>query len=172
MSKIRQLFGRYWSLVFACLIPFLDAYADRFPGGPIESQGQSIAAQSNVVTTLCLIYGAGATICLGLLIHSWVMQRCLTRNKWRLAFWTHILLFPALVTLMLGLHRIQTYTYDLSADFQRWGGGVWYQSLHYYAEDGAENLIWIVMLDAVLIILWAIIAVFKNKSGRPDSRPA
>jgi len=172
MSKARQIFGRYWSLAIACLIPLLDSYADRFPEGPIESQGQSIAAQSNVVTTLCLIYGVGAAICLGLLIHSWVMQRRLTRNMWRLVFWTHVLLFPAFITLILGLHRIQTYTYDLAADFQRWGGGVWYQSLHFHAEDVAEKLIWLVLLDAILIILWAIVAAFKNKSSRPVSGPA
>jgi hypothetical protein len=32
--------------------------------------------------------------------------------------------------------------------------------------------IWFVPLDVILIVLWAIIAPFKNTSGRPDSRPA
>jgi len=35
-----------------------------------------------------------------------------------------------------------------------------------------DFLIWLVPLDVVLIMLWAIIAVSKNKSGRPASGPA
>jgi hypothetical protein len=174
MSIVKQFLKRYWSLFAALSIPFLQLYADRVPGELVSYQSTSIDVQnaSNAVLTLCLIHGIGAVICLGLVAHSWTMQRCYAKNKWRLVFWAHVLIFPALAVPALGLHQIQTYTYELAADFQRWGGGRWYQSLHFYAEDAGDKLIWLAMLDVVLIVLWAIIAVFKNKPGRSDSRPA
>jgi hypothetical protein len=100
------------------------------------------------------------------------MQRRYAKNKWRLVFWAHVLVFPALAVPALGIHHIQTYTYELAADFQRWGGGRWYQSLHFYAEDAGDKLILLAMLDAVLVIIWSVIAAFKNRPGKPASGPA
>lgn len=117
MSTARKLLRRYWSLVIASLIPIMDSQIDRVPD-PIENQDPS-----KLVLTLIFLYGFGVLICSALLVHSWMMQRRFAMNKWRVIFWTHVLLLPALITTGLGLHRIQTYTYELAADFQRWGGG-------------------------------------------------
>jgi len=148
------------------LIPFLDSYIDRVPD-PIENQDPS-----NLVLALIFLYGFGALICLGLLVHSWLMQRRDTANRWRLVFWTHLLLLPALITSGLGLHRIQTYTYELAVDFQRWGGGRWYQTLHGDVDGLAEKLFYFMVLDTALVVVWAVVAALKNKSSRPKSRPA
>jgi hypothetical protein len=169
MRLLKLFLDRYWSLLLALLVPFLAPYADHVPDVELFNTQEDA---SNAVLTLCFIYGAAAAMCLGLLVHSWVMQRRSTRNKWWLVFWTHALLFPALAATVMGLHRIQTFTYELSADFQRWGGGRWYQDMHFYAEDGAEKLAWIAALDCVLIILWAVVACLKKKSGKPAPRPA
>jgi uncharacterized membrane protein len=115
---------------------------------------------------MCLIYTVVTAACLGLIIHSWQMQSRFTRNKWRLLFWTHVLLFPALTTIVLGLGEIQVSTYDLSLEREQ------FQYLHWYTGDIKDFLIWFVPLDALLIVLWAIVALFKNKSGRPDSKPS
>jgi hypothetical protein len=157
---------RYWSLLVALFIPLVQSYADRIPD-PIEHQDPS-----NAVMALCFIYGAGVAICLCLLLHSWMMQRRCARNKWRLVFWTHALLLPALVTIGLGFHRLQTYTYELAVDFQHWGGGRWYQDLHFYADGVEDRLFWFVLLDFVLVVFWAIVAALKNKTSRPVSGPA
>jgi hypothetical protein len=174
MSIVRRFSKRYWSLFAALSILFLESYADRVPGELVSYQSTSIDIQnaSNAVLTLCFIYGVGTAICLGLMAHSWTMQRRYAKNKWRLVFWVHVLIFPALAVPALGLHQIQTYTYELAADFQRWGGGRWYQSLHFYAEDAGDKLIWLAMLDLVLIVVWTIVAAYKNRSGRPASEPA
>jgi hypothetical protein len=174
MSIVKRFLKRYWSLFAALSILFLESYTDRVPADPTEYLNQSNAVQyaSNAVLTLCIICGIGAAICLGLVAHSWTMQRRYAKNKWRLVFWAHVLIFPALAVPALGLHQIQTYTYELAADFQRWGGGRWYQSLHFYAEDAGDKLIWLAVLDAVLVIIWSVIAALKNKPGRPASGPA
>lgn len=174
MSIVKRFSKRYWSLFAALTIPFLESYTDRIPADPAEylSQPNAIQIASNAVLTLCFIYGIGAAICLGLVVHSWTMQRRYAKSRWRLVLWAHVLIFPALAVPALGLHEIQTYTYELAADFQRWGGGRWYQSLHFYAEDAGDKLIWLSMLDVVLIVVWAILAACKNRSGRPASEPA
>jgi hypothetical protein len=66
----------------------------------------------------------------------------------------------------MGLGEIQVSTYDLSIEREQ------FQNLHWYTGDVKDFLIWLVPLDVVLIMLWAIIAVSKNKSGRPASGPA
>jgi hypothetical protein len=90
------------------------------------------------------------------------MQCRFTRNKWRLVFWIHVLLLPALTSIVMGHGTIQVSTYDLSLEREQ------FQNLHWYTGDVKDFLIWLVPLDIVLIVLWAIISVFKNKSGRPE----
>jgi hypothetical protein len=166
VSIVRRFLKRYWSLLAALSIPLLDGYADRIPD-PIDYQ-----SASKSVLALCFIYGIGAIICLGLLVHSWMVQRRYTKNKWWLIFWAHILLLPALVSIGLGLHRVQTFTYELAVDFQYWGAGRWYQNLHFYVDGVAERLFWLMLLDLAMVIAWGIVAVSKNKSSRPISKPA
>ena len=158
---MHQLFYRYWSLLVACLIVVLEVYARRIPFEPVEFQNPA-----RVVWIMCLIYTTVTALCLGLIVHSWQMHRRFTRNNWRLVFGTHLILFPALTTIVLGLGKIQVSTYDLSLEREQ------FQSLHWYTGDVKDFVIWLVPLDIVLIVLWAIIAVFKNKSGRPDLKPA
>jgi len=118
---------------------------------------------ARVVWIVCLIYTTVTALCLGLVFHSWQVQRRFTRNKWRLALWTHVLLFPALTTIVLGLGRIQVSTYDLAIEREQ------FQNLHWYTGDVKDFLIWLVPLDVVLIFLCAILAAFKNKFSNPDS---
>ena len=148
------------------MVPLLDAYFDRIPD-PIENTDPS-----SLVRTLLFLYGFGTLICLSLLAHSWMMQRRFAKNTWSVIFWTHALILPALTTTGLGLQRVQTYTYELAADYQRWGGGRWYQNLHFYVDGLAEKLLLFMLLDMVLVVVWAFVAICKNKSGRPDSKPA
>jgi hypothetical protein len=106
------------------------------------------------------------TICSVLIVHSWQVQRRFTKNKWWLIFWTHLLLFPALCSIMLGLDAVYDSTYVIALDRGQFRG------VHRYAGDGMGFLVWFVTLDFFLIIVWAIISTFKNRSGRPDPGPA
>ncbi|MGD0730238.1 MAG: hypothetical protein ABR956_03170 [Terracidiphilus sp.] len=160
MSTFWQFLNRYWSLLGAFLIVVLEIYVR---GIPFERVG--FQNPTRVVWIICLICTAVTALCLGLIVHSWQMQRRFTRNKWRLVFWTHVLLFPALTTIVLGLREIQVSTYDLSVEREQ------FQNLHWYTADLKDFLIWLVPLDVILIVPWAIMAVFKNKSGGSDSRP-
>jgi uncharacterized membrane protein len=153
-----RFFNRYWGLLVSFLIVVLEIYARRIPFEPVEFQNPA-----RVVWIICLIYTTVTVLALGLIVHSWQMQRRSTRNKWRLIFWTHVLLFPALATIVLGLGEIQVSTYDLSLEREQ------FQNLHWYTGDLKDFLIWALPLDVILIVVWAIIAVFKNKSGRPLS---
>jgi hypothetical protein len=135
MSTARRLLMRYWSLVIACFVPVLDARLDRIPD-PIENTDPS-----KLVLTLLFLYGCGTLICLSLLVHSWIRQRRFAKNIWTVIFWTHALILPALITIGLGLQRIQTYTYPLAVDYQRWGGGRWYQNLHFYVDWSARRFL-------------------------------
>jgi hypothetical protein len=161
MSTVRRLLKRYWSLLVASLIVVLEVYARGIPFEPVESQNSA-----RVVWIMCLIYTTVTALCLGLIVHSWRMQRRLARNKWWLVFWTHVLLFPALTAIVLGLGEIQRSTYDLSLEREQ------FQYLHWYTGDIKDFLIWFVPLDALLIVLWAIIAAFKNKPNSSASGPA
>jgi hypothetical protein len=161
MSMVRRFLKRYWSLLVASLIVVLDFYARHIDFEPVEFQNPA-----RVVWIMCLICTTVTALCLGLIVHSWQMQRRFTRDKWRLVFWTHVLLFPALISIAMGLGEIQVSTYDLSIEREQ------FQNLHWYTGDVKDFLIWLVPLDVVLIMLWAIIAVSKNKSGRPASGPA
>ncbi len=161
VSISQRFLKRYWSLFVASLIVVLEVYARGIPFEPVEFQNPA-----RVVWIMCLICATVAALCLGLIVHSWQMQRRLARNKWRLVFWAHVLLFPALAAIVLGLGEIQRSTHDLSLEREQ------FQSLHWYTGDVKDFLIWLVPLDAFLIVLWAIVALFKNESSRPDSGPA
>jgi hypothetical protein len=157
---VRLFLKRYWSLLVASLIVVLDVYVRFIDFEPVEFQNPA-----RVVLIMCLICTTVTVLCLGLLVHSWQMQRRFTRNKWRLVFWTHVLLFPALIAIVMALGEIQVSTYDLSLEREQ------FQNLHWYTGNVKDFLIWFVPLDVFLIILWAIIAVFKGKSARPASGP-
>lgn len=161
MDIVRFFLRRYWSLLAAFLIVVLEIYARGIPFELVEFQNPA-----RLVWIMCLIYTTVTALCLGLIFHSWRMQHRFAKNKWRLVFWTHVLLFPALATIVLGLGEIQVSTYDLSLEREQ------FQNLHWYTGDVKDFLIWLVPLDVVLVVLWAIIAGFKNKSSKPDSRPA
>jgi hypothetical protein len=132
----------------------------------IEFEPVGFDNPTRVVWNICLIYSTVTALSLGLLAHSWLMQRRFTRNRWRLVFWAHVLLFPALTTIVLGLGGIQRSTYDLSLEREQ------FQTLHWYSGDVKDHFIWLVPLDVILIVVWAVVAVCKNKSSRPDSKPA
>jgi uncharacterized membrane protein len=161
MSAVRRFLKRFWSLLLAFLIVIVEAYARG-----IEFETVFFQNSARVVWMMCLIYTTVTVLCLGLIVHSWQMQRRFTRNKWRLVYWTHFLLLPALTTVVLGLGTIQVSTYDLSIEREQ------FQYLHMYSGHIKDHLIWLVPLDTILIIVWAFVAVIKNKSSRPDSKPA
>jgi hypothetical protein len=153
-----MLLDRYWSLLAAFLISALTLYGHSIDIEPVFFQNPA-----NVVSIVCLIYMSVTALCVGLAVQSWRVQRSFTRNKWRLAFWTHVLLLPALVTIVLALGRIQVSTYDLAEEREQ------FQRLHWYAGDLKDFLVWLVPLDIVLILPWAIVASFKNKVSNPHS---
>lgn len=109
---------------------------------------------------MCLICSIVIALCLGLLVHSWRMQRRYARNKWRLVFSAHVLLFPTLCTIVLGLRKIQVSTYDIALEREQ------FQYLHWYTGYVKDILIWAVPLDIVLIFLWTMVAVCKSESSR------
>jgi hypothetical protein len=115
---------------------------------------------------MCLIVISVIALSLGLLVHSWRMQRLYTRNNWRLVFWMNVLLFPALCTIVLGLRKIQVSTYDIALERGK------FQYLHWYTGHVKDLLFWAVPLDIVLIFLWAMVAVCKSKSSRSVTGPA
>jgi hypothetical protein len=155
MSMVQRFLKRFWSLFFACLIPVIVLYSDAFVDDPILFKNPS-----RVVWIICLIVIFVTAICLGLLVHSWQMQRLYTRNNWRLVFWTHVVLFPALCTIVLGLRKIQVSTYDIALEREQ------SQHLHWYTGEVKDILIWAVPLDIVLILLWAMVSICKNESSR------
>lgn len=158
MNIVRRFLKRFWSLLIASLIVVLEIYARGIPFEPVEFQNPA-----RVVWTMCLIYTAITALCLGLIVHSWQIQRRFAINKWRLIFWTHVLLFPALTTIVLGLGEIQVATYDLSLEREQ------FQYLHWYTGDVKDYLIWVVPIDIIMIVVWAIVAGFKNNPNKPMS---
>jgi heme/copper-type cytochrome/quinol oxidase subunit 2 len=132
----------------------------------IEIEPVGFQNPAKVVWIMCLIIATATVLCLGLIVHSWQMQHRYTRNKWWLVFWTHVLLFPALTTIVLGLGVIQVSTYDLSLEREQ------FQYLHWYSGDVKDHLIWLVPLDIILILVWAVVAACKETSSGPNSRPA
>jgi hypothetical protein len=161
MSAGRRFLKRYWSLLVAFLIVALQVHGREIDLGLVD-----FLYPPKVVWTMCAAEVALTLLCLGLLFHSWHVQRGFARNKGRLVFWAHVLLLPAICSIVLGLSVIQLTTYDSATESDI------FQSLHRYAGDAKDLLIWLVPLDLVLIVLWAIVAVFKSKSGRPDAGPA
>ena len=67
-------------------------------------------------------------------------------------------------TIVLGLHKIQISTYNLAIEHEQ------FEDLHWYTGQVKDHLIWLVPLDVLLIILWAVIQASKtNQAGpRPD----
>ena len=155
MPTTRQIFNRYWSLFFACLIPVIMLSSDAFADDPIYFKNPS-----RVVWIMCLIIIIITALCLGLLVHSWKMQRRFARNKWRLVLWMHVLLLPALCTIVLGLRKIQVSTYDIALEREQ------FQHLHWYTGDVKDILIWAVPINIVLIFLWTMVAICKNESSK------
>ena len=150
-----SILKRYWSLAAAILISVVAVYASGIEFEPVGYQSPARA-----VWIMCLICATGVALCLGLLVHSWKMQRRFAINKWRLVFWAHVLLFSALCSIVFGLRMIQVSTYDIALEREQ------FQYLHFYTGDVKDFLIWLVPLDVVLIVIWAIIAVIKNKPSR------
>jgi hypothetical protein len=161
MSTAGRFLKRYWSLLIAYLLVVLEVYARGMDFEPVEFQNPA-----RVVWIMCSIITTVTVLCFGLIVHSWQMQRQHAGNKWRLVFWTHVLLFPALTTIVLGLGTIQVSTYDLSLEREQ------FQNLHRYAGVAKDFLIWLIPLNLILIVLWAILAGFNDKPSRPDSRLA
>jgi hypothetical protein len=155
MKIVQRFLRRYWSLLVAYLIAVLEVYASGIEFEPVAYQ-----SPARVVWIMCLICAAVGALCLGLLVHSWKMQRRFAINKWRHVFWAHVLLFPALCSVVFGLRTIQVSTYDIALEREQ------FQYLHWSTGSVKDFLIWFVPLDFVLIFLWAIVAVIKNKPSR------
>jgi hypothetical protein len=160
MSLTRQFFWRYWSLVVAFLVVALEAATCGIDVEEIVFQDPVKA-----VWIICTVYIAATVLCVGLIVHSWQIQRRYARDVARRVLWAHILLFPAISTLVIGLEQIQVFTYDLDIEHGQ------FQYLHWYMLEVRDYLIWAVPLDVVLIVLWAVVAALKNKSGRSMPGP-
>jgi hypothetical protein len=156
MGFVKLFLRRYWSLILAFIVPVIEFCTDSLADEPVFFENPA-----RVVVILCVIYAALTFICLGMVIHSWQLQRRFTKNRWRLVFWTHVLFLPALSTVVLGLHKIQISTYDLSIEREQ------FQSLNFYTGEVKDRLIWLVPLNVALILIWGVVAIFNRKSGKP-----
>ena len=161
MSRMMFFAKRYWSLLAAFLVLVIMMFADSFTGDLSDLKNPAVG-----VWLLCSSYAALAALCLGLAVHSWQMQRRHTRNIWRLAFWTHVLVLPVLCATVLGLDVIQVDTYDLAIIERQ------FQGLHWHSGDLKDHLISFVPLNLILILVWAAISVVKNAPSGSDPRHA
>ena len=93
MNALRNFGIRFWSLALALLVPVVETFAE---GGHIDYEVQRAAV---------------AFVGIALIVHSWIMQRRIVKNNWKLAFWTMLLTFLALGFLWLGLNSIRGSTY-------------------------------------------------------------
>lgn len=149
---------RYWSRLLAFVTVAVGVYMRGVELEPIGFQDPE-----RVVWIVCLVCATVAGLCLVLVIHSWQTQCRVSRNKWQLTFWSHVLLFPVLTTIVLMLSAIQRSTYDLALERDQ------FQYLHFYSGRVKDFLIWTIPLDALLIVVWAAIAALKNKTGAPTT---
>lgn len=156
MIEPRLLLKRYWSLLLAFVTVAVGAYMRG-----IEFEPAVFQDPVRVVWIVCFVCATIAGLCLVLVIHSWQAQRRTSRNKWQLVLWSHVLLSPALTTIVLMLGEIQRSTYDLALERDQ------FQYLHFYTGRVKDALIWAIPLDALLILVWAAIAVLKSKTGTP-----
>jgi hypothetical protein len=96
MSKVRQIFGRYWSLAAALLLPVVEIVAESTVGlGAYDEVSRAVLS----------------VICIALLVHSWFIQRRYVRSKWRIAFFTLLLSLFVLGPIWLGLNVVRFYAY-------------------------------------------------------------
>ena len=158
MSAIWRFTERYWSLFIAFMLVVLEVYARGVDFEPVEFQNAT-----RVVWIVCLIYITFMALCLGLIVHSGQMQRRFARNKWRLDFWTHLLLFPALWVIVFGLSVIEVFARNIAIEGGRFG------ILYWYVGEMKDYLKVIMLLDVALIIFWAIVAGLKNNPGKSSS---
>ena len=91
MQVIRELLKRFWSLALVFILPAVELFAERFSWYPDWGIARAILS----------------AVCIALLIHSWFMQRRSVKSRWRLTFWTLVLLFFALEFLWLALNSIR-----------------------------------------------------------------
>ncbi len=129
-----MFFSRYWSLVVAILFPLF----------AIATESAARLGEYDVVLQAIL-----SVICLALFVHSWFMQRRYTQNKWRLSFFTLLLIFFALVPLWLGLNVIRNYSYNAGVEQM--------YSLYSDVVILQDAIVWLAKTLCVVVSLWMIV---------------
>ena len=161
MQLIRRFAERYWSFLVALSVPFLVAHSNR-----IAEEPSYYREPARVFWIVCIIYATVTVLCLGLLVHSWLIQRRCARNGFRLVFWTHLLLLPWLSTIVLALGKIMRSTRDLPK-----ARGP-FELIFFTVAEVRDYLKVLFLVNILMAVLWAIVAALKNKSSRPVSGPA
>jgi hypothetical protein len=104
-------------------------------------------------------------VCMILLMHSYLLQRRYTQNRFHPLFWTPALLLPMLGAIWLALNVIRANTYEYAVDYQRHLGD-FRQNLHWNAVNLQDLIVWIASTDLLLLLLLAAISLWKRKSVR------
>jgi len=125
MSKASEGLSRYWSLAAAALILGLV---------PVESlRSEPLRAFA-------------AVLCVTLLVHSWLIQRKLTRTPRRVALFTLAFCLPILASVWLGMNVIRFYSY--SPDSSR---------VYSAVTELQDVIVRCMAVLAAVVVLWAIV---------------
>jgi hypothetical protein len=138
MSRRSKAFVRYWSLAAAILLPVTEL--------PCEGIIRLFMDFEVARAVLCVV-------CLALLVHSWIMQRRYAESKWRLAFFTLLLILLALGPIWLGLNVMRAHFYPLNwvTDEALWSNIC---NLQYRVEQLAEML-------GIAFVLWVVVDLVR-----------
>lgn len=112
MEKVRALSMRFWSLALVVCLPVAELFSEKSRLWPDYEIMRAIVS----------------SMCIALLVHSWFQQRKNVKSRWRLTFWTLLLLFFVLEFFWLALNSIRgsTYPVDFRADNRAyWFAVVW-----------------------------------------------
>lgn len=99
MPKTHPIFDRYWSLAAAILLPVIE----------LSCEGLIRLFMDYEVARAVL-----AVVSIALLVHSWLLQRKHTTNRWRLGFFTLLLSLVALGPVWLELNVFRYYAHPMN----------------------------------------------------------
>jgi len=111
-----------------------------------------------------------SVVCIGLLVHSWFMQRRYAQSKWRLGFFTLLLSLPMLGCVWLGLNVIRSYSYDFAVDYNR-NLGNWRQNLYGYAVESQDMIVLFAKVLGIALALWLMVDLVRWMGKRVAGRP-
>jgi len=133
MLRTRQIFGRYWSLGAALILPVIGIVVESTISRSWDCEKITLAVIS--------------VVCVALLVLSWFKQRKYTQSKWRLAFFTILLSLLALGPLWLGLNVVRSYSYAGEQPYTLYGAFV-------HLQDAVVRLAKVL---CAVVLLWVVV---------------